>query len=73
LGQNVSSEVDGAMKLSLTITVTEADTVSILTKAEDMAEAQIRPAMDKAIRALTAEREAIDACPYHQKAKPHVP
>jgi len=56
------------MEISLTITVTEDPNVSVKTQARDVSEAQIRPALLRAQRALQAEIDALEDCPYHQRA-----
>lgn len=56
------------MKLTITIVVTEEANVGVKTQAADMNEAQIRPSLDRAQRALQAEVDALEQCPYHQRS-----
>lgn len=56
-------------EMTITISVREGENVGVHTKAEDVSEAQVRPMLDRAVRALLAEREALESCPYHQRAK----
>lgn len=55
------------MELKITITVTDDPNVSVATKATDMTEAQIMPTLLRAQRALQAEVDALEQCPYHQR------
>lgn len=54
----------------ITISVPEEGNVGVHTRAEAVAEAQVRPMLDRAVAALKAEREALEACPYHRRAEP---
>lgn len=56
--------------LTITIEVTEAENVAVLTKARGLTEAQVRPMLDRAVEALGAERAALEACPYHRRSLP---
>ena len=56
------------MNLTITIYVTDDPNVSVKTQAVDVIEAQIRPALKRAQRALQAEVDALEECPYHRRA-----
>lgn len=57
------------MEMTLTIRVTESENISIRTQARDVAKAQVRPTLIRAQRALQAEIEALDSCPWHRQAQ----
>lgn len=54
------------MEITLTISVTESENVSVRTQARNISQAQIRPALIRAHHALQAEIDALDNCPWHQ-------
>lgn len=53
------------MNLTLTICVGDGPNVGVKTQARDMTEREIRPALGRAQRALKAEIDAFERCPYH--------
>lgn len=53
------------MELTITISVTDSDTVSVQTKARDVSRAQILAALARAKTALQAEIDALGTCPWH--------
>ena len=55
------------MKLIITITVTDDPKVSTHTNALNMTALQIPGALLRAQRALQAEIDALETCPYHQE------
>lgn len=57
-------------ELTITIEVSDAETVGVHTKARGVAEAQVRPMLDRAVDALEAERRALEVCPYHRRSLP---
>lgn len=60
------------MKMTLTITMTESENVSVRTQARETSMAQIRPALARAQRALQAEIDDFDNCPWHKNAAGNV-
>lgn len=55
------------MNITITICVTDEPNVSVKTKAVDVSEAQVRPALERAQRALQAEVDALENCPFHNR------
>lgn len=57
-------------EITITISVPDHGNVGVHTRAVNVPEAQVRPMLDRAIIALQAEREALEACPYHARKEP---
>lgn len=57
------------MELTVIITVTDEPNVGVQTRARGVPEAQIRPTLLLAQRALQAEVDALEDCPFHNRSK----
>ena len=55
-------------QVKVTIIVDDLGNSSVGTKASLMPESAVRPMIDRALAALQAERDGIEACPYHRDA-----
>lgn len=58
--------MDVEAPLVMTVSVWRSGDTSVHTRAENLAEDEVRPMLDLAVSALTAEREALERCPYHR-------
>ena len=56
----------GNLRITIVAATDPDENVHTHVEAVAMMEHEVRPTLDRALRALEAERKALEACPYHR-------